>query len=212
MKISFRSSNSRIVPVLKLLLFFHLGTCCVSPLCFFSFFHRCYHLVFRGKTCCCVCSFSVGVCWLQTLSMISILVSDSILNGEDFLTLSADSLWIYAPYWHLCLAYWYACPCCRLQSREHSTWLRRPEKRGKASVSFHELRQEPLNCVGSCSEVPPFLGNSADQWLVIGLHGVCVCVCVFLDLNLWLVSKCTGCDMLPVVRLGPAYSLITTSK
>lgn len=146
---------------------------------FFSFFHRCYHLVFRGKTCCCVCSFSVGVCWLQTLSMISILVSDSILNGEDFLTLSADSLWIYAPYWHLCLAYWYACPCCRLQSREHSTWLRRPEKRGKASVSFHELRQEPLNCVGSCSEVPPFLGNSADQWLVIGLHGgLCVCVCM----------------------------------
>lgn len=28
--------------------------------------------------------------------MISILVSESILNGEDFLTLSADSLWIYA--------------------------------------------------------------------------------------------------------------------
>lgn len=51
---------------------------------FFSSFHHCYHLVFRGKTCCCVCSFSVGVCWLQTLSMISILVSDSILNGEDF--------------------------------------------------------------------------------------------------------------------------------
>lgn len=63
---------------------------------FFFFFHRCYHLVFRGKTCCCVCSFSVGVCWLQTLSMISILVSNSILNGKDFLTLSADSLWIYA--------------------------------------------------------------------------------------------------------------------
>lgn len=159
----------------------------------FYFFHLHCHLVFPGKNCLFfLCRGELDPDWFKDSCICFSVDSDLRWWWWWFLNPSADLPTIcnhVFSFMRVFLTYSFSCPCSSpLQSREHSAWQRRPEKRGKTrSVSFHELRQNPFNCAGSLSDVAPFLGISVDRWLQNGSdEPACVYVCIYVCVSVYL--------------------------